>query len=136
MAFPWEGKLYVVLTDRFKSIELTAFAFIHELIHILNRDIAIESTDVQFLGNGFDHENLATQAAVRWLLGVDQEALIQEVSEVDDKSKVLMEWSKRLGVPPGIIVTILQHLGTLDYSAQRQFLHPYHCTPDFQFWRF
>lgn len=133
MTFAKSGKIYIVLTDRFKSVEFTIFAFVHELEHILNGDITVEGNLVEILGQNIDCEERASQNALDFLLGGDLDEICKSVSSSNNISKTLFYWSNKEKVTPGVIVTILQHNQVIDYSSQRQFLNSYTCTPDFEF---
>lgn len=133
MTFPKKGKIYIVLTDRFKSIEFTIFAFVHELEHILNGDIRVDGDSIEMLEQNIDYESRASQDALDFLLNGKLNEICESVRASDNVTKTIYHWSNITKVTPGVIVTILQHNSVLDYSSQRQFLNSYTCTPDFDF---
>lgn len=133
MTFPKNGKIYIVLTDRFKSIEFTIFAFVHELEHIVNGDVRIDGHSLQVLEQEFDYEARASRDALSFLLDGSADDIRAAIHGTDNITKTICRWADKVNVTPGVIVTILQHGKDIDYSSQRQFLNSYTCTPDFEF---
>ena len=129
MSFSRKEKVYIVLTDRFKSIEFTVFAFVHELMHILHGDL----DQMDFIGQHIDFEEEANKEALSFLVGNNYERIVDAVKQSENPSRLILDWSSDLGIMPGVLVTILHHSGALDYSAQRHHLNRFKITPDFDF---
>lgn len=127
MSFKKEGKYFIVLTDRYKSIEYTLFAFIHELMHIINGDI---EENASFLEEQIDIEERASRDALEFIFEGRKEAFFGDYKEAEYKAGVLVRWSNALNVTPGLLLTILQHNGLEEYSANRRFLNSFSAPED------
>lgn len=105
----------IQLSSRYKRNDIFWFSFFHELGHILlhgKKDVFLENAD--YAGAGLEKEAEADDFAVRWTFSEKEEA---EVMAADFRSEeTILQYARRFGTHPAMIVGRLQHRGVLDHS--------------------
>jgi len=99
------------------------FTFFHEAGHIIlhgKKFISIENKD--FIEIEPQKEEEANKFAVKWTLSKEQEEEIMKNKIITEQN--ILDYAKKFGTHPAIIIGRLQHLGIISYSVGRQFIEP------------
>jgi plasmid maintenance system antidote protein VapI len=123
--YPDNGEVVLVLTNRYKSVEYTIFAFIHELLHLVNGDVTPAGDTVYLASEDPFHEDDISQKAKNFL--IPQETYInfsKTFVKTENQVSAILSFASENETTPGMVVTFLQHDGLIDYAHLRQFLHP------------
>lgn len=110
----------IQLSGRYKRNDSFWFTFFHEAGHILlhgKKDIFLE--DIEYSDLDKKKEDEANQFAANWVLTQDQEWEIISRSPISEAE--VMEFAKKFGTHPAIIIGRLQHKGLIHYSLGRKF---------------
>jgi len=128
-AFPREGEIVVVLTNRFKTIEYVVFAFIHELVHILNGDVSTETNKADLIDENSIDESATSGAAKDYFIKPE---IYHEFFPYCDGTNIapkgkelLITASKEQNVSLGMLVTFLQHDKKISYGTLRECIHSF-----------
>jgi len=126
----WLGDTPLVqLSNRYKRNDIFWFTLFHELGHILlhgKKDIFLE--DVKYVkGTSMSKaakqkEQEADDFSSDWLLSKKDEEEILNATSLD-RTKII-EFAKKFGTHPGIIIGRLQHEKVIDYSEGRDLIEP------------
>ena len=119
LTFRQGDAIYVILTNRYRSIEFTIFVFVHELCHLLLEDAEQSET--------IEHEEAVDQMAKDYFISPKE---YQELA-ANPTLKNLYVKARKNNASPGVLLTLLQHDCVLDYSAFRQLLNRFDLTEDF-----
>jgi len=124
-AFSDNGTICVLLTSRYKTVEYTLFAFVHELFHIISRDVSPDGRQAVISEQETDHEDKVSSAAKEFFVNKkDYEDLLSGIKTKDYGVSDIFRLAQMNDTTPGMIVTFLQR-DTGDYSTYRQFLHSF-----------
>ena len=120
LTFSSNGQIYIVLTDRFKKIEYVVFAFVHEMMHILNGDISVDNDAIKVVD--LEEEHGIDLLASNYLINEDvyNKILKDKDVEVEDLFKVAKESSVGIG-----IVVSKYHYETKEYQKFWQYLNSF-----------
>lgn len=125
LSFSSNGHIYIVLTDRFKKIEYVVFAFVHEMMHILNGDINSENEIIRI--TDIEAERKTDLEASNFLINdkTYNSILKNKQLEIEDLYKIARESNVSLGV----VVLKYQH-DTNEYQKFWQYLNSFSIQKD------
>jgi HTH-type transcriptional regulator/antitoxin HigA len=121
------GTIILVLTNRFRNVPYTLFAFIHEIFHLIDSDVTEKENKISLIPSNLleCHENAISKEARDFFIpGVEYNKLLSIFKESKDRIALLASYSNKCHVSLGMLITFLQHDGVIDYSAYRQFIKP------------
>lgn len=121
--FSDNGMIYILLTSRYKTVEFTLFAFVHELFHIINEDITPSGRKALLAEEDQGHEDNISLMAKRFF--IEEKSYRELLSGIQEKiygASDIFRFAQQNETTPGMIVTFLQR-DTQDYSTYRQYLH-------------
>lgn len=120
LSFSSNGQIYIVLTDRFKKIEYVVFAFVHEIMHILNGDIKTDGESIRVID--IEGERTTDILASNYLINENLfNSIIRNTNhEIEDLYRIARESN----VSIGIVVSKYQH-DTNDYQKFWQYLNTF-----------
>lgn len=111
----------IQLSCRYKRHDIFWFSFFHEIGHILlhgKKEVFLE--DVEYSDRNDIKETEANDFAVDWTLNLKEEDTILRDGRLDEAA--IIDYAKRFGTHPGIIIGRLHHRGILPHSQGREFL--------------
>jgi plasmid maintenance system antidote protein VapI len=133
-AFPYEGEICLVLTNRFKSIEYVIFAFVHELMHIINGDVSLDKKDANLLDEGSIDEAATSGEAKNYFVSPGRYQALESLCDGNMPSpegrEMLFALAKEEKTTPGMLVTFLQHDKDISFASLRECLHPFEYSKD------
>lgn len=113
----------IQLSARYKQNDRFWFTFFHEAGHIIlhgKKYISIENGD--FAGEEPEKEKEADEFAIKWTLSKEQEEEITACNSISEHD--ILDFAKKFGTHPAIIIGRLHHLKILHYSVGRNFIEP------------
>jgi HTH-type transcriptional regulator/antitoxin HigA len=128
------GEIYLLLTNHYKSVEYTLFAFIHELFHLIQKDVTPDNNCVVPISNNLleNHEDSISKLARDFFISeAKYNDFVSRFVTSNNKVSVLLSCSAQEHITPGMLVTFLQHDGFADYASLRQFTNPLRDTGEF-----
>lgn len=123
LSFSMNGKIFIVLTDRFKRVENVVFAFAHEMIHIIRGDIDDKVETIRFIDlDEFDELDVDKDAAEYLIPKKIYEKYIgnKSVPTISDLINVSKESNTTIG-----LVVCKYHHESKDYTKFWQYLNEF-----------
>ena len=111
----------IQLSGRHNRYDIFWFSFFHEVAHILlhgRKDIFLENIEYSDLQK--EKEEEADEFASRILLSSEEEQEI--IDNGDFSSSAILDYAKRFGTHPSVIVGRLQHKQIINYWEDQQLL--------------
>jgi len=127
MSFSLDGQLFIILTDRFKKIEYVVFAFVHEMFHIINGDIGVDSETVRIMDELPNAEDFANVCAKNYLIPDEYYKLIEQKEKYGFSDIFRVAQLSHCSV--GLVVSRLQH-DKSDYTANWNLLNSFKIDSD------
>jgi HTH-type transcriptional regulator/antitoxin HigA len=121
----WVNKTPVIAhSARYDRLDRFWFVLIHEVAHVLERDVSADDNIMERTGDLPEKERAANAFASETLVPQDQlEAFIQRVRPLFSGEKVL-DFAESVAIHPAIVIGQLQHRGEIQWSAFRRALLP------------
>lgn len=110
----YNGRPLILLSDRYKKSDRIYFTFIHELMHVKNKDISEDRYEVT-VDLESDVEELANQDAKTFL--VEDEAYKEFILKGIFSEEEIIIFSNKHKVIPGMVVSFLQHDKLINYGV-------------------
>lgn len=123
LSFSLNGQIFIVLTDRFKRVENVIFAFIHEMVHIINGDINVEKETIRFIDLDELNEKSVDEAAADYLIPTNiykKYIGCNRVPSITDLINVSKESNSTIG-----LVVSRYHYESKDYTKFWQYLNEF-----------
>lgn len=123
LSFSMNGKIFIVLTDRFKRVENVVFAFAHEMIHIIRGDIDDKVETIRFIDLDESDELDVDEEAAEYLVPKK----IYEKYIGNKNAPILSDLiniSKESNTTIGLVVCKYHH-ESKDYSKFWQYLNEF-----------
>ncbi len=121
LSFSLDGELYIVITDRFKRVEYVVFSFVHEMFHIINGDITVDSDSIRFTDED-DMEDVANNNARDFLIDKESYSIIKDIN--NPTFNEIYKVSKNANCSIGCVVARV-HYDTKDYTKFWQHLNSF-----------
>lgn len=119
------GSIFMVLTDRYKSLELFVFAFVHECMHLLSGDISLDKDEVvlEVVDDLSQRESLINEKAREYFVTEDSYLSLKAKEKITKFDLDHVANDNR--TTPGMLVSFLRHDGVIEYARFNNLMHPF-----------
>ena len=128
LCFSLDSQLFIILTDRFKKIETTVFAFVHEMSHIIRGDISTDSECIRVIDDGDAVEDEADKEASEYII---PKVAFESFESAKDQLTLsdIFSIAQKAQCSIGLVVSKIQH-DTNDYTKNWQYLNKFEIKTD------